>query len=173
MAHQSSKIPTIVSSSVICLIVGGIIGYYTQAFLSPNVASADSLADAAVPLAQSTTVAHGGVRGSRPPVVLPATVLTHTLQSIELIEKVDGNGLTHDQAMQLQPILKDIKSTTGRISEGKAQQDEDAIENILSTTQRSAVDMIAPLEPPSGAPYDTKDTDAAIIENLIAETGKG
>ncbi|HZT41028.1 MAG TPA: hypothetical protein VFA07_02505 [Chthonomonadaceae bacterium] len=137
---MSPLVPAIVFS----LLIGGIGGYCVRAY---------SPAQASTPVANTSGgggggeggfggMGGGGMRGMGGPP--PAGMaLSRLVRNLSIIEEVQNQGLTPQQAQTVLPVLKSLQSAD-KLPAQEAQSKMDVIEKTLTDSQKHALDDLQP-----------------------------
>jgi hypothetical protein len=198
---KAGQLPGTVTASVLSLIIGGVIGFYAQAF-NPH-AAARGQAPAAMSAGAGMQpgagmrpgpggggfggFGGGGFGGGFGGAPSPSMDLARTVRNLNTIESVQGRGLTHAQATALAPILRKIKSAP-KLSDDEAKKDADAIDKVLTSDQHEALTSLQPQRGgwgggrrggpgggaeggPGASPFAT-DRNKEALDHLIAATNK-
>lgn len=159
--NKGPKVPTAVALSLICLIVGGVLGYYVAFFA----AHADAVAAGVGSGAPGASM--GGMRGPGGPGAMmggpggpggfggggggrggfgapsPTRDLTTLVRNLNTIETAQGKGLTSAQDAKLTPILKSLDNG-GTLTDDQAKTQTAAINAILTPDQQKALTAMTP-----------------------------
>ena len=163
MINVGPKVSATIAASVICLLIGGVGGYYVRAFTpkAPDVAQVSGPAATPGGAGGGPPAGIGGRPGGGgggfggggfggrpggggfggPP--SPTSDLTRLVRNVDIVERVQGKGLTHAQAVALTPILAQLKAAP-KISDDDAKKAIDAISHILTTDQQTALTAVQP-----------------------------
>lgn len=158
--NKGPKVPTAVALSLICLIVGGVIGYYVsyfapredQAVASPTSAPGGGPAGMAGMGGPGGPGGFGrgggggfGGGGGRGGFGAPSPTrdLTTLVRNLNTIETAQGKGLTPAQDAKLTPILKGLDSG-GTLTDDQAKTQTAAINAILTPDQQQALTAMTP-----------------------------
>jgi hypothetical protein len=153
MDRKGPNVSPTVATTVICLALGGAIGFFTKSFLP------------SMDYDNSRTVSQPGGGGSGPPPGMMGGMggggfggsgggfggggnaggmaLARLVNNLDTIEKAQGNALTPEQAKTILPILQKLKSAE-KIPADEAQKQTDAIRAALNDSQKTMLDGMQP-----------------------------
>ncbi len=140
MVKKGPNVPVSVASGVICLALGGAIGFFARDAQPPR-AQASSVAG---PGRISGGAPAGGPGGAATP--NPGRDLTRLVSGLNTVEKVQNKGLTPAQKQQLLPLMQDIQKADS-LPEADATAKLDAVKKVLTADQQQ---MLADLQPQRG-----------------------
>lgn len=153
MDRKGPNVSPTVATAIICLALGGAIGFFTKSFLPSTEYD------------NSRTVSQPGGGGSGPPSGMMGgggggfgggggggfggggnaggMALARLVNNLDTIEKAQGNALTPAQAKTILPILQKLKAAE-KISADEAQKDTEAIRAALNDSQKTMLDGMQP-----------------------------
>lgn len=151
--NKGPALNPVVAASIICLIIGGIIGFATDyiwvhppkviyAQRPPAPGGAATTPAAAAPSGPAGGGFGGGFGGFGGPPT-PTGDLTRLVRNLNTVETVQGQGITPAQAAKIAPILKKLQAG-GAVSDSDAQKDVAAINATLTDSQKQALDSLNP-----------------------------
>lgn len=147
MIKKGPNVPTAVASGLICLALGGAMGFLTRDAQMQH-GSAAAGASAAAPGGPGGGGAPGGGgRGAGGPggggAPNPGRDLTRLVSSLNTVEKVQNKGLTPEQKKQLLPLMEDIQKAD-TLPEAEATAKLDAVKKVLTADQQQALADLTP-----------------------------
>ncbi len=150
-SKSSSQLSGSLTVGLLCLIIGGALGYYTRYFMeSPNTTGQ-------VPASMAGPGGGGGMGGGMMGggggggMSAPGPSLARLVRNLATIQKVQDAGITPAQAQTLTPVLEQIKSAE-KLPEAEAKAKLDAINNALTPAQKEALDAMQPRRGGGGGP---------------------
>ena len=166
MDKKGPNVPPFAAAGLICLVVGGAVGFYSRDSQTLTVTSAQGGGMGsggmlppppnAVPLpGQSLPVSSGrapggpgaaggpGAGGPGAGGPNPGRDLTRLVSSLDTVEKVQSKGLTADQKKQLLPLLQSIQKAD-TLPEADATAKLEAVKRVLTADQQQALTDLTP-----------------------------
>lgn len=145
---KNQEVSPVVAASVICLVLGGAVGFFIKAYMpSENapirVTGGPQPEAAGAPAGTRGGGGGGGGFGGGGGGNTGGVALARLVGSLNTIEMVQGKGLKPEQAKALLPILQKIKAAD-KIAAADADKDTEAIKQILTDDQKQAIDAMTP-----------------------------
>ena len=141
MDKKSANVPAAVVTGLLCLALGGTLGFYTR----DTQMKRSSGASTAV-AGKSSGGGGGGGGGAREVTPSSGRDLARLVSNLNTIEKVQNKGLTAEQKQQLRPVIEAIQKAD-TLPEAEATAKLEAVKKTLTADQQQ---MLADLTPQRG-----------------------
>jgi hypothetical protein len=142
-----------IAVAIIALLIGGAAGYYARFFQEPSYPRGASSGTGGMMGGSGSGMSGmmGGSGGGMSGMMggggqgqpQNGMILARTVRNLSLIQHVQNQGLTPEQARTLLPILKEIKAAD-KIPDADAQAKVDAINKVLTDAQKAALQDMTP-----------------------------
>ena len=153
MLRKGPTVSPVLTASVLCLLAGSVFGYYLRFFTNDEPGTAAAAAT-------GTPAAQGGGGGSAPPggggggfgggPPAGGAVLARLVRNLDMIETVQGKGMTPAQARALLPVLQQVKAAD-TLPAAEAEKQSAAIQQLLTPEQKQALESLQPRRGGGGA----------------------
>ncbi len=153
MISKGPAVSPVVAAAVICLMVGGVAGYYTHYFRSHDAsgppASQSMMGRGARPSGGAPS--GGGAPGGMPGGGMGAggqqpsasATLTRLVRSLNTVEQVQNQGLSANQKQALLPVLTRMQGAA-KLSDKECEEYAASINKVLSEPQKQALQSLQP-----------------------------
>ncbi len=142
MVKKGPNVPASVASGLICLMLGGVFGYFTRDMqMKPVSASSTAVMGKSSGGGGGAPGGAGGAGGAAAP--NPGRDLTRLVSSLNTVEKVQNKGLTPEQKKQLLPLMEAIQKAD-TLPEAEATAKLDAVKKALTADQQQMLTDLTP-----------------------------